>query len=357
MGKVFVGLSGGVDSAVSAALLKQEGHDVTGAFIKIWQAEFLECTWRRDRLSAMRVAASLGIPFLEVDLSDEYKKEVVDSMLATYARGETPNPDVLCNRSIKFGAFRTWAQERGAEIIATGHYARIRKSATGYELLRGTDTGKDQSYFLHLLTQDDLAHTRFPIGGMTKPEVRAAAKRFALPVAERPDSQGLCFVGDVSMSDFLRRFIELKEGSVLDREGEIIGTHEGAALYTVGQRHGFTITRSEESKAPHYIVAVDTKSNTVTVSSERSDSTTKEVRLEDPHWIGNGPLLSGIHAAQTRYREKPVRVELSSGEGEFVATFEEPHLVSHGQSLVFYDEDICLGGGIMRPTSRSLSRR
>ena len=206
--KVFVGLSGGVDSAASAALLKQQGYDVTGVFIKIWQPEFIECTWKEDWLDAMRVCAALSIPFREIDLSEEYKRGVVDSMLADYAAGITPNPDILCNARIKFGAFLRWAREHGAEKIATGHYARIVEQDGRFRLLRGADSNKDQSYFLFRLTQETLAHALFPVGDLMKPEVREKAKKFNLPVAQKHDSQGICssnrldaFVSEVHLRD------------------------------------------------------------------------------------------------------------------------------------------------------------
>src|SRR3989344_4170581 len=234
MKRVFVGLSGGVDSAVSAALLKSKGYDVVGAFIKIWQPEFIECTWREDRLDAMRVAIVLG------------------------------------NHYIKFGDFLDWAESEGADRIATGHYARIQENndLRSRYLLRGRDVAKDQSYFLYALSEDVLARTLFPIGGMTKPEVRAKARHFNLPNAERSDSQGLCFVGEVSMKDFLARFISVESGPVLDMKGRIIGEHEGAALYTIGQRHGFK-TEKGESGVQYYVVSIHTKTNRLRVSTRR----------------------------------------------------------------------------------------
>lgn len=211
--KVFVALSGGVDSAVTAALLKERGYSVTGVFIKIWQPEFVECTWREDRLDAMRVAAALQIPFKEIDLSDVYKREVIDDMLKGYKNGITPNPDVLCNKYIKFGALWDWAKKNGADKLATGHHARVRETEDGaFELLRGVDDNKDQSYFLWQLTGDDLSHTLMPVGEMTKEEVRALARKYNLPVANKPDSQGLCFVGHIDMHDFLKKMLKTKPG-------------------------------------------------------------------------------------------------------------------------------------------------
>lgn len=354
--KVFVGLSGGVDSAVSAALLKEGGYDVVGVFIKIWQPEFIECTWKEDRFDAMRVAATLEIPFREVDFSEEYKRDVVDDMVRTYSAGETPNPDVLCNASIKFGAFAEWARGEGAKVIATGHYAQTRERGGHIELLRGADREKDQSYFLHSLNQRALSRAVFPVGNLTKSQVRAEARRFKLPVAERPDSQGLCFVGDVSMPEFLSRFIPVSSGPVLDESGEVIGEHEGAALYTVGQRHGFTLTKAPAG--PLYVVQVDVAANALRVSPRRTDAARREVSLRDLHWIHRAVALPLKVSAQARYRENPVQATLSrpaaggARDGEhIIATFEAPHIGAAGQSLVFYNGEVCLGGGIIEKVS------
>lgn len=340
---VFVGLSGGVDSAVSAALLKERGYNVVGAFIKVWSPEFLECTWKEDRLNALRVCAALRIPFREIDLSDEYKREVVGDMVANYSKGVTPNPDVVCNRSIKFGHFARWAFENGADLIATGHYARIRENNGARELLRAIDANKDQTYFLYRLTQGDLSRTLFPVGGYTKPDVRELAKRFDLPNAHRPDSQGLCFVGDVTMKDFLKRYIELEKGPVLDERGSVIGEHDGAALYTIGERHGFTVAGS----AVHYVTGIDVERNVVRVSTEKADAERTSVSISDVHWIA-AEAVSRQLDAQARYREKPFKLVLENTNGDLRADFAEPHVAAPGQSLVFYDGDRCLGGGKIR---------
>ncbi|OGG57377.1 tRNA 2-thiouridine(34) synthase MnmA [Candidatus Kaiserbacteria bacterium RIFCSPHIGHO2_01_FULL_55_17] len=344
---VYVGLSGGVDSAVSAALLQERGYEVVGCFIKIWQPEFLECTWREDRLDAMRAAAALRIPFRELDLSDEYKREVVDTMVAEYERGITPNPDVLCNRTIKFGHFAKWAREQGAAYVATGHYARIGEDAEKPTLLRGTDGSKDQSYFLHALTEDDLARTLFPVGELAKSQVRSLAEKFKLPNAQKPDSQGICFLGDVSMEEFLARFISLQPGAVLDMKGRTVGEHRGAALYTVGQRHGFALGKREEGVevGPHYVVSIDVKANTITVSPNKLDADKKEIVLMHLHWI-NEPSSFPLEAeAQTRYRERVVLVRVEKENGKTRIIFAEPHIAAPGQSLVLYTGDRCLGGG------------
>lgn len=336
---VFVGLSGGVDSAVSAALIKEQGHHVVGAFIKIWRPEFIECPWENERLDAMRVCAHLGIPFKEIDLSEEYKKAVIDDLVENYARGATPNPDVLCNRHIKFGAFKKWALREGAEMIATGHYARI--YGHPMSIYRGKDSNKDQSYFLWQLTRDDLQKTLFPVGEYTKPEVRVLAERFQLPVARKHDSQGLCFVGDVSMDEFLARYLPLEKGKVLDGHGVEIGEHDGAALFTLGKRHGFRVANRSSSDAPLYVVAIDTDANTITVAPSLEHSYVREVDLRDTNWLVD---VAGKRVfAQARYREAPVACLV---EGERVH-FDEPHLAPRGQSLVIYDGDELLGGGLI----------
>lgn len=341
--KVFVGLSGGVDSAVSAALLKAQGHEVVGAFIKIWSPEFLECTWREDRLDAMRVCVALGIPFLEVDLSAEYRKGVVDDMITNYQAGITPNPDVLCNEKVKFGAFKEWALAQGADMIATGHYAQIRKTGDEYALVRGVDAGKDQSYFLYRITRDDLRRTLFPVGGMPKRETREIAKRFDLPVAEKHDSQGLCFVGDVSMKDFLARFIELTPGPIVDASGEVLGEHQGAALYTLGQRHGIDIPGG-----PYFVTRIDTAANTIAVSKDRADACTRTATLRDMHWITREPELPLVCNAAPRYHAELVPVRIERGGESWRVVADEPQLFSPGQSLVLYQGDVCLGGGVVK---------
>lgn len=342
MSKIFVGLSGGVDSAVSAALLKEQGYEVVGAFIKIWNPDFLECSWKQDRIDAMRVCVALGIPFAEIDLSQEYMRGVVDDMIATYRAGHTPNPDVLCNRHIKFGAFRQWAQANGAEMIATGHYAQT----DGRHLSRAVDAAKDQSYFLYRLTSDDLAKTRFPIGHLPKSQVRALARKFDLPVSQKPDSQGLCFVGDVSIPEFLSRYIQLEKGPVLDSQGAIVGEHDGAASYTIGQRHGI--------RAPgiNYVTAIDIASNTLIVSEHKEDTLSRAAILTDVHWIGEVPESGAEVSAQSRYHAAVARVTISHENGTWRASFAQPELLSPGQSVVFYDGDVCLGGGVVENMSQ-----
>src|SRR3989344_1380959 len=266
--KVYVAVSGGVDSSVSLALLKEQGYDVVGVFIRVWQPNFLECNWKEDKRDAMRVCAHLGVQFLEFNFEKEYKKEVADYMIEEYKIGRTPNPDVMCNQQIKFGTFLKKALEMGTDFIATGHYAKIESHKAGRYLLVGKDTNKDQSYFLWTLTQEQLKYVLFPIGGYKKKEVRKLAKKFKLLTAEKKDSQGLCFLGKLNVKDFLKHYIKEKPGKVLDQDGKIIGKHSGAVFFTLGERHGFKIFQKSPNEQPRYIVGKDLKKNILVVSQD-----------------------------------------------------------------------------------------
>lgn len=346
--KVFVGMSGGVDSSVSAALLKEAGYDVTGVFIKVWQPEWLAnmsiCTWREDRLDAIRVAAKLDIPFITLDLEKEYKEEVVDYMIREYRVGRTPNPDVMCNRYVKFGGFFTWAMKHGADFVATGHYC---KSKDG-QLLMGNDQNKDQSYFLWTLTKEQIEKTLFPVGGIEKPEVRRLAKKFHLPTADKKDSQGLCFIGKIDVKDFLKHYIDEKQGYVINESGKVIGYHNGAFFYTIGERHGFTITDKTPHDAPYYVISKDIEKNVLTVShmiDEKYEGKTI-VKLEKVNWIsGSAPEPKSVLMARSRYREKLQKITVIDSS---TVEFSQPQMtISQGQSLVIYDGAVCLGGGII----------
>lgn len=309
--KVYVGMSGGVDSSVSSALLKKAGYDVTGVFIKVWQPDWFECTWREDRLDAMRVAAKLDIPFVTLDLEKEYKKEVVDYMIDEYEIGRTPNPDVMCNKHVKFGGFYRWAMEQGADYVATGHYARTEQVKSqkvriennnklgklgtfDFQLLTALDSNKDQSYFLWTLTADQLAHTLFPVGDMKKPQVRKYAEKFGLANALKKDSQGLCFIGKVDVKEFLKRYIEPKRGDVLSVEGEVVGFHNGTTFFTLGERHGFIITKKSTLDEAQYVVQKNIEKNTITVSSvsqiEKSENSVTRVCLNKVNIINPSEL-------------------------------------------------------------------
>ncbi len=346
---VFVGLSGGVDSSVAAALLKSAGHIVVGVFIRTWQPDFIECSFREDRLDAMRVAAHLDIPFLECDAEEAYKRAVADYMIEDYKRGRTPNPDVMCNREIKFGVFWDFAKSHGADCIATGHYAENENGM----LKIARDQSKDQAYFLYRLTSADIEHVLFPLGKLQKTEVRKLAKKFGLPTASKKDSQGICMLGDLDLKKFLEHYIPAKQGDVLDETGAIIGYHDGALFLTLGERHGFTITKKSPDDERYYIIAKDTEKNTITVSFEKNatvhgNETPKEIQLERVSWVSLQPNENKKYAAQVRYHGEYLTCTVTHCTGKtcFIV-FEEPVLVASGQSIVLYDGEICIGGGIV----------
>lgn len=346
---VFVGLSGGVDSSVAALRLKKRGFNVVGVFIKVWQPDFLECDSEKDRLDAMRAAAHLDIPFLTLDAAKEYKQGVGDYFVNEYLKGRTPNPDVMCNRYVKFGVFWDFAKAHGADYIATGHYARIREEASHYRLERGADPAKDQSYFLWTLTKDDLSHVLFPVGDSLKEEIRKEAKEAGLLNAERKDSQGICFLGHVDIPDFLSHFVSLKEGKVLDKSGKEIGTHQGALVYTIGQRHGFEVKISGGSTTPHYVIAKDVSKNTITVDTKTPEiNKGEQIKLEGINWLGENTPEQMQLEAQFRYRQKPIKVELKkNAAGWQLNLLENTSVPDSGQSVVFYQEDELLGGGVV----------
>jgi tRNA-specific 2-thiouridylase len=369
---VFVGISGGVDSSVSAALLKDQGYNVVGVFIRTWTPDFIECTWRDERRDAMRVCAHLGIPFLECDAEEAYKNGVADYMIEEYKKGNTPNPDVMCNREVKFGVFWKFAKAHGADYIATGHYVIVGESknsslkATGggvplqarasnavkeleeklFLLKRSPDFSKDQSYFLWTLTQDDLTHTLFPVGHLQKSEVRKLAEKYNLPTATKKDSQGVCFLGPLDMKDFLSHYIESKKGDVLDEKGNVIGSHDGAVFFTLGERHGFTVTKHSSNDAPLYIVAKDIQKNNIVVSTKQESTVTAfscEVVLKNTNWISGIPVENKKYTAQIRYHGEQLTCAIQNSN----IFFEKSVIVSPGQSIVVYHKNLCIGGGIV----------
>lgn len=350
--KVFVGVSGGVDSSVALALLQKDGYDVTGVFLKVWSPDFLQCDWKEERRSAMRVCATLGVPFMTLDCEKEYKQEVVDYMIHEYSIGRVPNPDVFCNKYVKFGIFLKKALDMGADFVATGHYARVGNREKKYELSESTDENKDQSYFLYTLGQKELSHTLFPVGGMTKPEVRKLADKFGLPTATKKDSQGLCFIGKIDMKDFLSHYIKTKKGDVLNTKGEVVGTHDGAVFYAIGQRHGFDIIKKSTEDPRFFVVSKDMNKNIITVASKEAENnevySTKKIFMKNIHFISSEPEFPKKTSVRIRYRQEKQNCLINKKENGFEVLFDKSqHGVSVGQSAVFYDDEICIGGGII----------
>ena len=356
--KVFVGVSGGVDSSVSLALLRDAGFDVTGVFIKVYHPEFLGCSWRDERLDAMAVCQKLGVPFLDLDLEKEYKQDVFDYMIEGYKSGITPNPDVFCNKYVKFGGFLDFALSQGADYVATGHYAKnvFNKKSGLHEMHKGNDANKDQTYFLYQMPQEKLEKVLFPIGGYPKSKVRALAKKYDLITADKKDSQGLCFVGDVKMKDFLQEYIDKQPGDVINKKGEVIGSHDGALFYTRGERHGYEIF--PHAKTPDmprlFVIERDLEKNTITVGPkellrEKNEQNGTIISIKDLHWISGEPQEEYPYTGRVRYRGELIKGKLTKVDGGvWIMKFEAPHRsVASGQSLVIYDGERCIGGGII----------
>lgn len=348
--KIVVGLSGGVDSAVAAALLVEQGQRVLGVFMKNWTAAVGEtCPWREDRRAAIRVAAALGIPFQTWDFEAEYNERVMEYFFTEYAKGYTPNPDILCNREIKFAAFLDRARAEGAEGIATGHYAAIRSGARGPELHIPKDREKDQTYFLSQISQRALNHVVFPLANMSKRDVRAFARARNIPSADRPDSQGICFVGEVPIRDFLKTRLQPKPGKILNMRGEVIGTHDGLPFYTLGQRRGLNVA---QDTVPHYVVAKDRVSNTLTVAqgNTAAELYTTRATATSVRWFGTQPEQGAALTARVRYRQHPTPCRFEAvGDDVFAVRFAVPQrAVTPGQFLVLYDGTRLVGSGILR---------
>lgn len=348
---VFVGLSGGVDSAVAALRLQRAGYRVVGVFIKVWHPDWLVCNWEQERLDAMRVAAKLDIPFLTCDAVSTYRDEVAQTFIAEYQAGRTPNPDVLCNQQVKFGAFLDFALAQGADLIATGHYAQKLGNTKTPELHRGVDANKDQSYFLWSLSQRQLEHTLFPVGNTPKVQIRQEAVAAGLPTASKKDSQGICFLGQVDIKDFLGHYINLTPGMVINQDGQVVGEHQGALIYTVGQRHGFTISTKNASRQTHYVVDRDIAANTITVNVERP-VTALGTTIALSKVITREELRVGqVVTFQTRYRQTAnigtiTALSGTTGTATIVPT-DSMEAPAPGQSCVLYDSTRCLGGGII----------
>ncbi len=341
--KIFVGISGGVDSSVSAYLLKQQGYDVQGIFVKTWAPDWVPCTWVDEKRDAMRICAALDIPFHFLDATEEYKQGVADYMISEYRAGRTPNPDVLCNKIIKFGAMWNYAKEHGAEGIATGHYAQ---SIDGV-LKKGIDVTKDQSYFLWMVSKELIPNILFPIGHLQKSEVRKIAEEVGLFTATKKDSQGICFLGEVDMKDFLRHYIDEKPGVVVNEEGTIVGEHDGVWFYTLGERHGFRITEHDTNRSPYYIVAKDIEKNTLTVARSIKNTETIKgtvtLKLRDANWFIE-PQTDILYTAQIRYHGELLPMTYIDTDTVALTCNEAIPL---GQSVVMYGGEKVLGGGVI----------
>ena len=355
--RVVVGMSGGVDSAVAAWMLKQQGFDVVGVFMKNWEDDDTDdyCTSREDLVDAAAVADVLGIELEAVNFAAEYRERVFAHFLREYQAGRTPNPDVLCNSEIKFSAFVDHALQLGADRIATGHYARVRRAPdepARVELLKAVDGTKDQSYFLHRLTQRQLAPVLFPLGEIAKRDVRAIARREGIPTYAKKDSTGICFIGERPFRDFLSRYLPRTPGPMITTEGRTVGVHQGLAYYTLGQRQGLGLggTRGG-TDAPWFVAGKDLPRNALLVVQGHDHPLLfrSDVAAIEMHWIaGRAPPLPLRAAAKTRYRMADAACTLAAADGGFVAAFDAPQWApTPGQYLVLYDGDVCLGGGVI----------
>ena len=355
----MVGLSGGVDSAVTAYLLKQQGHEVVGIFMKNWEdddgGEF--CSSNIDFVDAAAVADVLGIEIEHVNFAAEYKDRVFAEFLREYQAGRTPNPDVLCNAEIKFKAFLGHALRLGAEHIATGHYARVRERAGRFELLKGLDPAKDQSYFLHRLNQSQLSKTLFPVGELKKTEVRRIAAQIGLPNAKKKDSTGICFIGERPFREFLNRYLKHEPGAIEDQRGRKLGQHVGLSFYTLGQRQGLGIggikghASAVGEHSPWFVARKELERNVLVVvqGHENPALQSSALRAEDASWVAGLAPAAGRYAAKSRYRQSDAGCTLlPAGTASFGLAFDAPQwAVTPGQSAVLYDGEICLGGGVI----------
>jgi tRNA-specific 2-thiouridylase len=356
--KVVVGLSGGVDSSVTAMLLKQQGYEVTGLFMKNWEDDDNDeyCSSKQDLIDAVAVADRLDIEIEAVNFSKEYKDRVFANFLSEYEAGRTPNPDILCNAEIKFKAFLDHAMEMGADLIATGHYAQVRENplhAGHYQLLKADDGSKDQSYFLHRLNQAQLSKTLFPLGQYLKREVREMARKIGLANAEKKDSTGICFIGERPFQEFLQRYLPKKPGNIKTPDGKTIGQHDGLMYYTLGQRQGLKIGGSRDSNGePWFVAAKDMVTNELIVVQGHDHPLLLNDGLKagQLHWIsGEEPETNWVYAAKTRYRQPdaPCEIDAINTEEVDIRFGQQQWAITPGQSAVVYESNVCLGGGII----------
>jgi tRNA-specific 2-thiouridylase len=348
--KVVVGMSGGVDSSVSALLLKRAGYDVVGLFMKNWEDDDDDeyCSTREDLVDAAAAADVIGVELEAVNFAAEYRERVFASFLAEYAAGRTPNPDVLCNAEIKFKAFVDHAMKLGAQRIATGHYAQLREKDGKVELLRGADAGKDQSYFLHRLNQAQLSRVMFPVGHLQKTEVRRIAQQAGLPNHAKKDSTGICFIGERPFREFLNRYLPKTPGAMVTPEGKRVGEHIGLAFYTIGQRKGIGLGGAGQA---WYVAQKRMAANELVVVQGHDHPALLRSSLHglDASWVLDAPAAGTAHAAKTRYRQADSACTLARvDDGDIAVEFSQPHwAVAPGQSVVLYDGEVCLGGAVI----------
>ncbi len=352
---VVVGMSGGVDSSVTAALLQEQGFDVIGVFMKNWSEDFGDygCTWAEDADDARKVAQVLNIPFYVWNFEKEYRTHVVDYFLREYQANRTPNPDVMCNSEIKFKVFLDKALKLGADYVATGHYARVeavrndKLKILDYKLLKGVDPAKDQSYFLYTLKQDQLAKILFPLGGYKKQEIRSLARKFKLPTAEKKDSQGICFIGKIDVREFLKAHLKAKVGEIVTSTGQVIGQHEGLPYYTLGQREGIGVG----GQGPYYVIDKNIDTNQLVVTNNQKDEQLwkKEFTVTDLSWTNGQPEFPLKTGVSIRYHHPDYTANvLEIKKDELKIVFDEPQrAVTPGQAAVFYDGNELIGGGVI----------
>ncbi len=356
MSRIVVGLSGGVDSAVTAWLLKQQGHEVVGVFMKNWEADDLEedCPIAQDYQDVLAVAKVLDIPVELVNFSKEYLDRVFAYFLAEYRAGRTPNPDVLCNAEIKFKAFLDHALTLGADFIATGHYARLAGETPQRRLLKAVDADKDQSYFLYRLNQRQIAQALFPLGEYTKPAVREMARQARLPVSEKKDSTGICFIGERPFREFLQRYMPIQPGDMVTPEGKVMGRHQGLMYHTLGQRKGLGIggIKGAEDSEPWFVASKDLARNELIVVQGHQHPLLLSTTLTagDLSWVGEPPVAGRRYGAKTRYRQQDATCEVAGIDPSGLSLrFDQAQwAVTPGQSVVLYDGEVCLGGGIIQ---------